>query len=84
MNMKKHKKVIAFFKELGFAFTISRFNDRLIAQKLVCLLECGASISDIPAAFTYRGPYSPHLAEDLFTFKNEFENLETSATSLNR
>ena len=37
--MEKRKKVIAFFKELGFEFDISRFDDRLIAQKLVCLLE---------------------------------------------
>ena len=36
---EKRKKVIAFFKELGFEFDIARFDDRLIAQKLVCLLE---------------------------------------------
>ncbi len=42
MNMEKREKVIAFFKELGFEFNISRFDDRLIAQKLVCLLELRA------------------------------------------
>ncbi|MGA2105511.1 hypothetical protein [Methanoregula sp.] len=77
--MKKHKKVIAFFKELGFAFTISRFDDRLIAQKLVCLLELRGINLGYPCSIYVRGPYSPNLTEDLFSFKNEFENLETSA-----
>ena len=80
--MKKHKKVIAFFKELGFAFTISRFDDRSIAQKLVCLLELRGINLGYPCSIYVRGPYSPNLTEDLFSFKNEFENLETSARSV--
>jgi uncharacterized protein YwgA len=79
MNMEKHKKVIAFFKELGFEFTISRFDDRLIAQKLVCLLELKGINLGYPCSMYVRGPYSPDLTEDLFEFKNEFENLETSS-----
>ena len=79
MNMEKHKKVIAFFKELGFEFTISRFDDRLIAQKLVCLLELKGINLGYPCSMYVRGPYSPNLTEDLFEFKNEFENLETES-----
>ena len=79
MNMEKHKKVIAFFKELGFEFTLSRFDDRLIAQKLVCLLEIKGISLGYPCSMYVRGPYSPDLTEDLFEFKNEFENLETSS-----
>ena len=56
MTMEKRKKVIAFFRELGFEFNISRFDDRLIAQKLVCLLESGALISDTPAACMFGDP----------------------------
>jgi uncharacterized protein YwgA len=79
MNMEKHKKVIAFFKELGFEITISRFDDRLIAQKLVCLLELKGINLGYPCSIYVRGPYSPDLTEDLFEFKNEFENLETGS-----
>ena len=78
MNMEKHKKVIAFFKELGFEFAISRFDDRLIAQKLVCLLELRGINLGYPCSIYVRGPYSPTLTEDLFSFKNEFKNQKTS------
>ena len=79
MNMEKQKKVIAFFKELGFEFRISRFDDRLIAQKLVCLLDLKGVNLGYPYSIYVRGPYSPNLTEDLFAFTNEFENLETES-----
>ena len=77
MMMEKHKKVIAFFKELGFEFNLSRFDDRLIAQKLVCLIELKGINLGYPCSIYVRGPYSPELTEDLFKFKNEFEILKT-------
>ena len=77
MIMEKRKKVIAFFKELGFAFDISRFDDRLIAQKLVCLLELKGIDLGYSCSLYVRGPYSPDLTQDLFAFTREFENLET-------
>jgi hypothetical protein len=77
--MKKRKKVIAFFKELGFAFDISRFDDRLIAQKLVCLLEFRGIDLGYSCSLYVRGPYSPDLTQDLYAFTREFENLETGA-----
>jgi uncharacterized protein YwgA len=80
--MEKRKKVIAFFKELGFEFDISRFDDRLIAQKLVCLLEFRGIDLGYPCSLYVRGPYSPDLTQDLFAFTREFENLETG-TRLN-
>ena len=79
MNMGKQKKVIAFFKELGFEFRISRFDDRLIAQKVVCLLDLKGVNLGYPYSIYVRGPYSPNLTEDLFAFTNEFENLETES-----
>lgn len=75
--MEKRKKVIAFFRELGFEITISRFDDRLIAQKLVCLLELRGIDLGYPCSIYVRGPYSPALTEDLYKFTNEFKNLET-------
>ena len=79
MNMEKRKKVIAFFKELGFEFDIARFDDRLIAQKLVCLLELKGIDLGYSCSLYVRGPYSPDLTQDLYAFTREFENLETGS-----
>jgi uncharacterized protein YwgA len=79
MNMEKYKKVIAFFKELGFAFDVSRFDDRLIAQKLVCLLEFRGIDLGYSCSLYVRGPYSPDLTLDLYSFTREFETLETGS-----
>lgn len=82
-TMEKRKKVIAIFKELGFAFDISRFDDRLIAQKLVCLLEFKGIDLGYSCSLYVRGPYSPDLTQDLYAFAREFETQETG-TRLNR
>jgi hypothetical protein len=79
MNMEKRKKVIAFFKALGFEFDIARFDDRLIAQKLVCLLELRGIDLGYSCSLYVRGPYSPDLTQDLYAFTSEFENLETGS-----
>ncbi len=75
--MEKRKKLIAFFKELGFEFNISRFDDRLIAQKVVCLLELRGIDLGYSCSLYVRGPYSPDLTKDLYAHTREFENLET-------
>lgn len=79
MTMEKRKKVIAFFKELGFNFDISRFDDRLIAQKLVCMLELKGIDLGYSCSLYVRGPYSPDLTQDLYAFTREFENLRTDS-----
>lgn len=77
MIMEKHKKLIAFFKELGFNPDIAKFDDRLIAQKLVCLLELKGIDLGYSCSLYVRGPYSPDLTQDLYAFTREFGNLET-------
>jgi len=77
--MEKRKKVIAFFKELGFAFDIAEFDDRLIAQKLVCLLELKGVDLGYSCSLYVRGPYSPDLTQDLFAFTREFATLKTDS-----
>ena len=77
--MEKRKKVIAFLKELGFNFDISRFDDRLIAQKLVCLLELRGIDLGYSCSRYVRGPSSPDLTQDLFAFTREFETLDTGS-----
>ena len=66
--MEKRKKVIAFFKELGFAFDVSRFDERLIAQKLVCLLEFRGIDLGYSCSLYVRGPYSPDVTKGRFAF----------------
>jgi len=75
--MGKRKKVIAFFRELGFHPDITRFDDRLIAQKVVCLLELKGIDLEYPCGIYVRGPYSPELTRDLYEFSNEFRQGET-------
>lgn len=82
MNMENRKKVIAFYKELGFSPDMSQFDDRLIAQKLVCLLELKGIDLGYSCSLYVRGPYSPGLTKDLFAHTREFENL-TTGTRLN-
>lgn len=77
MNMAKRKRVIAFFKELDFRFDISSFDDRLIAQKLVCLLELKGIDLGYSCSLYVRGPYSPDLTQDLYAFPTEFADLNT-------
>lgn len=79
MNMEKRKKLIAFFKELGFNLDIAEFDNRLIAQKLVCLLELKGIDLGYSCSLYVRGPYSPDLTQDLFAFTREFETLETGS-----
>jgi hypothetical protein len=79
MTMEKHKKLIAFFKELGFNPDIAKFDDRLIAQKLVCLLELKGVDLGYSCSLYVRGPYSPDLTQDLYAFTREFEILETGS-----
>ena len=79
MTMGKREKVIAFFKELGFEFTLSRFDDRLVAQKIVCLLELRGINLGYPCSMYVRGPYSPDLTQDLYAFTREFETLKTNS-----
>ena len=60
------KKVVEVFAEIGFAFDVTEFEDRLVAQKIVCLLELSGVPLGYPFNLYIRGPYSPTLAEDYF------------------
>lgn len=77
MTMEQRKKVIAFYKELGFRPDIAQFDDRLIAQKLVCLLDLKGIDLGYSCSLYVRGPYSPDLTKDLFSHTREFEDLTT-------
>ena len=71
-------KVIAILKELDFKPNVKNFQDRLIMQKLVYLLQ----LKGVKIGFDYglyvRGPYSPGLTKEIYSRTNDFENFQTS------
>ncbi len=70
-------KVIACLKEMGFKPKISKFDDKIVIQKLVYLLQ----LKGIKLGFDYglyvRGPYSPGLTKEIYLKKGDFEQLRT-------
>lgn len=79
-TMGNREKVIACFQELGFKLNIAEFRDRLIAQKLVCLLELKGVNTGYPCSIYVRGPYSPDLTKDLFDHMDEFVSFQTKVS----
>lgn len=77
--MTRIDKARACFKELDFTFERERFESRLIAQKIVFLLqELGVDLGYRDYNFYMRGTYSPSLTKDLFK-----ENEEVAKADLN-
>jgi len=70
-------KVLAYLKEMGFKPDIDDFQDKLVVQKTVCLLELVGINLHYPFSMYVRGPYSPALTEDLYANKNMVNNLKT-------
>lgn len=72
------RKVIACLKELGLKKpTIDNFQDRLVIQKVVYLLQ----LKGIKMGFNYglyiRGPYSPDLSKELYSHEHELNKFIT-------
>lgn len=60
------KKVQQVFAEIDFPFDVAEFEDRLIAQKIVCLLDLMGISLGYSFNLYIRGPYSPKLAYDYY------------------
>ncbi|HIH22734.1 TPA: hypothetical protein HA238_03335 [Candidatus Micrarchaeota archaeon] len=71
------KRAIAYLKELGFKPNIDKFQDRLVIQKTVCLLEMMGMKMNYPFSLYVRGPYSPNLTVDLYSQKAAVNKLKT-------
>lgn len=71
--MTNPRKVAACFNEAGFDFNITHFDHRLIAQKVVYLLEELGVRLGYKSTFSFylRGTYSPTLTKDLFSMQEE-------------
>ncbi len=73
-------KTIACIKAVGLKPKLNSFNDKLIVQKTIFLLEqkgldCGAKFG-----LYVRGPYSPGLAHAMYSEQKKFESLQTTKT----
>jgi uncharacterized protein YwgA len=78
--MHKIEKMIAIFKELKFTPAIDEFQDRLISQKVNCLLNLSGIKTGYECSLYLRGPYSRDLADALFKNKDHVEALQTSVS----
>ena len=76
--MDEIEKVIAAFREMKFRPNIDDFQDRLIAQKINCLLNLSGVNTGFECNLYIRGPYSPQLADALFTNRERVETLQSS------
>ncbi len=72
-------KVLACFKALGFKPKIDNFEDRLIIQKTVYLLQMKGVKTGFEYSLYVRGPYSRELTDQVYGNKKKVEHLETSA-----
>ncbi len=61
------EKVKQVFNEIDFKFHVAEFEDRLIAQKIICLLDLKGIDLNYQFNFYIRGPYSPNLAIDYYS-----------------
>ncbi|OQA31670.1 MAG: hypothetical protein BWY55_00354 [archaeon ADurb.Bin336] len=72
------EKIITCMKQINFKPNIKNFNDKLIIQKIVFLLQekgidCGANYG-----LYIRGPYSPNLTNCMYNEKEKFESLKSN------
>lgn len=70
-------KVLACLKELKFKPNVDNFQDKLVIQKTVCLLELSGINLDYPFSLYVRGPYSPTLTSELYTNKPAVNTLRS-------
>jgi uncharacterized protein YwgA len=77
--MYDYDKAIACLKALDFKVDVDRFDDRLMVQKIVFLLQLKGIKTKYSFGMHVRGPYSPYLTDSLYEHKKEFEHLESKS-----
>jgi len=79
--MERMKKLVALIREsenkLGIKVNLDNFQDRLVIQKLVYLLELSGIDLGYRFSLYVRGPYSPDLTRDIYDNKNNIYKLQT-------
>lgn len=76
--MDRLKKVIACMKEAGKTPKVDSFEDKLVIQKTICLLELMGFKIGYSFSLYIRGPYSPDLTSELYGRRNEVESMDTN------
>jgi len=74
--MDRVEKIVSCFKEVGVSLRIDRFENRLIIQKAVFLLELIGMKFDYNFSLYVRGPYSPDLASELYAHEGKLHNMK--------
>lgn len=76
--MDRLKKAIACMKEVGKKLNVDSFEDKLVIQKTICLLELMGFKVGYSFSLYVRGPYSPDLTNDMYGHRAEVEGLRTN------
>ncbi len=71
--MLNRDKVIESFHRLGFSPRVGEFEDRILIQKCVLLLQLKGLGTSYPYRLHIRGPYSEELNLEAFAHRAEFE-----------
>ena len=71
--MLNRDKVIESFHQLGFAPRVGEFEDRMLIQKCVLLLQLKGLGTTYPYRLHIRGPYCEELNLEAFAHRPEFE-----------
>lgn len=73
-------KAIAVFDEMEFSLDCNEFEDKIIAQKTICLLQLKGMEFNYPFGMYVRGSYSPALTKDYYDHKLEFKSLSSGSS----
>jgi uncharacterized protein YwgA len=76
-SMDKLEKIISCLREAGFKPDLNSFQDKLVVQKTVCLLQLMGMRTDYNFSLYVRGPYSPDLTKDLYEHREAVEKLKS-------
>ncbi|UUX92962.1 hypothetical protein [Methanoplanus endosymbiosus] len=74
------KKAVAVFKEMKFPIDCNRFEEKLAAQKIICMLQLKGMNLNYPFRLNIRGSYSKEFTRDYYNYNHEFKNLITDTT----
>ena len=76
--MNNFTKVKACLKTLGYSsLSSNNFEDKLVIQKVVFLLEMKGVKLSYPFGLHIRGPYSRQLTDDIYAHEDELKHLES-------
>ncbi len=75
--MDRLNKAIACMNELGRKIKVNSFEDKLVLQKTICLLELMGVRIGYSFSLYIRGPYSPDLTEDIYHHREMVESSKT-------